>query len=161
MVKTDKNAGQGVLKLEKAGESQPQKIKSTIINQSHLATVQKSRSYRSKLLQSPRTGKPFFYFRYHGQSLEGFLGTSHDCAFFSRGSSRIIETIDGSTEEFFTGSYLAKLFEANKLEGKHIKITYVGDQLTNFGHARKVYQVEKFPTTDRRILKTQTEKVKK
>lgn len=159
MAKSDKNAGQGVSTLEKPGNNQTEKINSTLVNQDHIRTIQAKRSYRSKLLISPRSGKPFFYFRYHGQELEGFLGRAYDCSFFNRGGSRIVDTIAGGVEEFFTGKYLSQLFEEHELEGKHIKITYIGDELTRYGHARKVYQVEKFATTDRHRKALQTERL--
>lgn len=119
-----------------------------VVNQEEIKELQASGAFSSRLMISPRTERPFFYFRYHGESIEGFLGIRHTNTNIRRSASRIIET-DHGTEEFFVNQKLAKLIKEYKLEGKYIRITYIGSEFTGFGHARKCYQVEKFAVTDR------------
>ena len=160
MVKPGKDAKTAIPAFEKPDNNQTTKIKPVVINQAQIDEIQKKPTFRSRLLISPRTGRPFFYFRYHGQEIEGFLGHSYDCSFFNRGRSFDIDTGGGVIEEFFASRYLQQIFERHALEGKYIKITYIGDEYTGYGHARKVYQVEKFAVTDRNTLHTQTEVLK-
>ncbi len=160
MVKPGKDAKTAISALERPDNNQPKKNKSVVVNQDQIDEIQKKPSFRSRLLISPRTGRPFFYFRYHGETLEGFLGHSYDCSYFNRGKSFDIQTDDGTIEEFFAGRYLQQIFERYELEGKYIVITYIGDEYTGFGHARKVYRVEKEAVTDRNALVTQTEVLK-
>ena len=161
MTKPGKDAKTAVGTLEKSDNNQTQKIKPIVINQDQLDEIQKKPSFRSRLLISPRTGRPFFYFRYHGENLQGFLGHSYDCSYFNRGKSFDIQTDDGTIEEFFAGRYLQRIFEKYELEGKYIIITYIGDEYTGYGHARKVYKVEKRAVTDRFTVHTQTELTRK
>ncbi len=130
-----------------------------VINQAEIKELKNSPTFSSRLLISDRTYKPFFYFKYHGHALEGFLGPQFTNAGISRQRSRLIKT-DSGEEEFFCNAKLAKLFDQFELEGKYIKITYVGDEYTGYGHARKVYQVERFPVTDRTQETHQTEAIK-
>ena len=131
-------------------------IKTEVLNQDEIKRLRNSDKFSSRLLISPRTGRPYFYFRYHGQQIEGFLGRSYDNAAIHRSKSYILETAHG-LEEFFANQRLAKIIEKYALEGKYIRITYIGDERTGFGHARKIYQVEKLAVTDRELIITQTE----
>ncbi len=119
-----------------------------VLNQVEIDELRRSPAFSSRLLISPRTERPFFYFRHHGDTLEGFLGIAHNNANIRRGVSRVIDTPHG-IEEFFVNQKLALLFERYKLEGKYIRITYIGQEFTGFGHARKCYQVEQMPVTSR------------
>lgn len=84
------------------------------------------------------TGKEFFYFRKIGDSIEGYLGRSIDNSTINRTKSFVIDTING-LEEFFANRLLQRFL--NKLDGKYVKVVYIGDQKTQFGHRRKVYRV--------------------
>ncbi len=128
-----------------------------ILNQGEIKELVASAVFSSRLLISTHTSRPFFYFRQHGDSLEGFLGLQHSNTNLRRCASRIMET-DYGIEEFFVNQKLAKVFKQFDLEGKYIKITYIGDELTGFGHARKCYQVEKFAVTDREQMSLQSGK---
>ena len=138
--------------LEKAT---PDSSGGVVINQDEIEELQGSPAFSSRLLISTHTSRPFFYFQQHGQSLEGFLGTQHSNTNIRRCASRVIETAHG-IEEFFTNQKLAKLFKKYDLEGQHIRITYIGDEFTGYGHARKCYQVEKFAVTDREVMSLQS-----
>lgn len=122
--------------------------KPLVLNQAEINELQKSGAFSSSLFISPRTERPFFYFKHHGESLEGFLGPQHTNTNIRRSASRIIETETG-VEEFFVNQKLAKLFDKFNLEGKYIRITYIGQEFTGYGHARKCYKVEQMPVTDR------------
>ena len=85
-------------------------------------------------------GKEFFYFRKIGDNIQGFLGRRIDNTVINRACSFIIET-DHGPEEFFANKLLQQLlFELN---GEYVKIEYIGDQQTQYGHRRKVYRVYK------------------
>jgi len=120
----------------------------TCLNADELEKIQKSPKFSSRLLFSPRTHRPYFYFRFHGCSVEGFLGTSYDNRGVNRAKSYMIESPHG-WEEFFANQHLQRLIEKHKLEGRYIKITYIGDEYTGWGHARKVYRVELLPVKQR------------
>ena len=126
-----------------------------VVNQDEIETLLQSPAFSSRLLISPRTERPFFYFQRHGQSLSGFLGMQHSNTNLRRGRSRIIET-DGGIEEFFVNEKLAKVFDKYNLEGEYIEITFIGSEFTGYGHARKCYQVEKFAVTDREKMSLQS-----
>ncbi len=126
-----------------------------VVNQDEIKELQASATFSSRLLISPHTERPFFYFRNEGDSLEGFLGIQHSNTNIRRCASRIIET-DSGTEEFFVNAKLAKLFKKYNLEGKYVRITFIGSEYTGFGHARKCYQVEKFAVTDREEMSLQS-----
>ncbi len=119
-----------------------------ILNQDEINDLQASPVFSSRLLISTHTSRPFFYFRKEGDSLEGFLGPQHNNTNIRRCASRIMET-DYGAEEFFVNGKLSALLKKHDLEGKYIRITYIGNEFTGFGHARKCYQVEKFAVTDR------------
>lgn len=129
------------------------------VNQDEIDALQKSPTFSSRLLVSTYIERPFFYFRHHGDSLEGFLGCKHSNASIHRSCSRVIDTATGP-EEFFVNQKLARVIDKYELEGKYVRITYIGDEYTGFGHARKVYRVEKFPMTDRERITVQTELLK-
>lgn len=126
-----------------------------IVNQDEIKELQASAIFSSRLLISTHTSRPFFYFRHQGDTLEGFLRRQHNNTNIRRSASRLIET-DSGIEEFFVNQKLAKLFEKYDLEGKYIKITFIGVEFTGFGHARKCYQVEKFAVTDREQMSLQS-----
>ena len=131
-----------------------------VINQAEIDSLRRSATFSSRLMISPRTERPFFYFRHHGDALEGFLGTSHNNTNIRRGISRIIETPDG-TEEFFCNQKLAKAIKDFALEGKYIRIIYIGQEFTGYGHARKCYQLEELPVTSRARQTVKTGKPEK
>ncbi len=126
-----------------------------VLNQTEIKDLQASATFSSRLLISTHTSRPFFYFRQHGESLEGFLGPQHSNTNIRRSASRIMQT-DYGMEEFFVNQKLAKLFQTYDLEGKYIRITYIGEESIGFGHARKCYQVEKFAVTDREQMSLQS-----
>ncbi len=130
-----------------------------VVNQAEIKDLKNSPAFSSRLLISERTYKPFFYFRYHGHSIEGFLGLQFNNIALRRTRSRQIKT-DSGNEEFFCNKKLAKIFNEYELEGKYVRITYIGDEYTGYGHARKIYQVERFPVTDRIQETHQTEAIK-
>ncbi len=122
----------------------PERIKREVVNQTEIDELTSSPSFSSKLLISPRTNRPFFYFRYHGQVLQGFLcDVVFDNSGISRSRSFLIITDAGEKEEFFANQRLAKIIHQERLWGKYIEITYIGDERTGYGHARKIYQVVK------------------
>ncbi len=126
-----------------------------ILNQGEIKDLRSSATFSSRLLISVHTSRPFFYFRQHGDSLEGFLGLQHNNTNIHRSASRIMQT-DYGVEEFFVNQKLAKILKHFDLEGKYIRVTYIGDELTGYGHARKCYQVEKFAVTDRDQMSVQS-----
>ncbi len=129
---------------------------SLILNKSEVDELRASGAFSSRLLISPRTERPFFYFQYHGDALEGFLGIQHTNTNIRRSASRLIETPDG-VQEFFVNQKLAQLFRKYDCEGKYLRITYIGQEFTGFGHARKCYQVELLPVTSREKSTYRTE----
>ena len=132
--------------LEKRWRTKDQPL---VLNQAEIDELHRSPAFSSQLLISPRTERPFYYFKYHGQQLEGFLGHEHTNANIRRAQSRIIETPNDGIQEFFVNKSLARVFDKFQLEGKYIRITYIGQEFTGFGHARKCYQVEQMPVTSR------------
>lgn len=133
-----------ILALENPKAGSPQRIKREVVNQAEIEKLAKSPKFRSKLLISPRTNRPYFYFRYHGQVLQGFLGdVVFDNSGIQRSRSFLMITDDGHREEFFANQRLAKIITHERLWGKYVEITYIGDEYTGYGHARKIYQVVK------------------
>ena len=129
-----------------------------LVNQAEINELEASPTFSTSsigLLSSPRTMKPFFYFRNIGDSVEGFLGLQHDNRNINRASSRVIETHD-DIEEFFVNRQLSAVIRKYKLEGKYVRVTYIGTEPTGWGHARKCYKVEKFPVTDREQMSLQS-----
>ena len=129
-----------------------------VVNQIEIKKLEASPTFSTSpggLLNSPRTMKPFFYFRDIGDNVEGFLGLQHDNRNINRASSQVIETADG-VEEFFVNRQLSAVIRKYKLEGKYVRVTYIGTEPTGFGHARKCYKVEKFAVTDREQMSLQS-----
>jgi len=138
---SDNNA---ILELESGKKKSPSRIKREIVNQAEITKLTQSEKFSSRLLISPRTGRPFYYFRYHGQTLGGFLmDRVWDNSALNRSRSFCIITDDGTKEEFFANQRLARIIHKENLWGKYIEITYIGDERTGYGHARKIYQVAK------------------
>jgi len=130
--------------LEIPKKQSSQKIKREILNQAEIDELLISPKFSSKLLISPRTNRAFFYFRFHGQTLSGFLmDRVWDNYGINRSRSFCIITDNGTKEEFFANQRLARIILKNELFGKYVEITYIGDERTGFGHARKIYQVVK------------------
>ena len=119
-----------------------------VVNQDELTKFQGSGTYVSGLLRSTYTERPFFFFRNYGDSVEGVLCLQHNNTNIRRCPSRIMETEDGPVD-FFVNRQLSALLKKHDLEGKYIRVTYVAQESTGWGHHRKVYQVEKFAVTDR------------
>ena len=125
------------------------------VNQAEINDLETSPTYSGNLSRSKNTLKPFFYFRNIGDYVEGFLGPRFDNRDIRRASSRLIET-DDDIEEFFTNRQLAATIKKHELEGKYVRITFIGTEATGWGHKRKCYKVQKFPVSDREKITTQT-----
>jgi len=149
--------------LEKPKERSPERIKREVVNQAEIDELLISPKFSSKLLISPRTNRAFFYFRYHGQTLSGFLmDRVWDNYALNRSRSFCIITDDNIKEEFFANQRLAQIIIKKELFGKYVEITYLGDERTGYGHARKIYQVVKVSgMTDNIGFTETTESLKK
>lgn len=118
-----------------------------IVNQDEIDELQASATFSSSLLISTYTERPFFYFRNQGDSVEGVLGLQHCNTNIRRCPSRVIMTKTGP-QDFFVNRQLSALLKKRRLEGKYIRVTYIGQERTGWGHRRKCYQVETFTTPE-------------
>ena len=147
---------QGPAMAKKAVEkTDGKKSEGVVVNQAEIDELEASPTFSANKLLSAHSMKPFFYFHFMGDSLEGFLGPQHNNRNINRTCSRIIETKTG-VEEFFTNRQLAKVIKKYELEGKYVRVTYIGNEPTGWGHKRKCYKVEKFAVTDHEQMSVQS-----
>ena len=89
---------------------------------------------------SPQVGARFHIFKQKGEELAGKI-ISHSITNVRRNSSYAMELDDGTVVEVFANKTLHK--QLTDCFMQRVRIVYVGQEHTNWGHAKKIYRVYK------------------
>ena len=88
----------------------------------------------------PTRGARFHIFKAKGEELTGRV-ISHAIVNIRRNSSYAIENEHGEVVEVFANKSLHK--QLGECFGQVVRIVYIGQEQTNWGHAKKIYRVYK------------------